>query len=775
MGPRDDAPDNALRRAVGIQTPFTPSIRSRFGSTLVQTVAGTAHSLFRFDGVRFVGAGRNLYRGAAIIKPTMSGNRLAFTPMPPQVNLADYLFITDGTLPIKVSPAGAITNWGIAAPPNGFTATASPASTKVIDALDSQATWTATDCALADDATIKQSGTNAIKMTVAASASGSMLKAIATDLTTFGGGVSSSDADYIAVWVRIDHPDRVDALQLEFSLTDATFASNVYSRVITVGNPVLNVQGLATVVPESTVVANGVQSAPSVLDSLAVTFFTPSENVWTRLLIPKATFARSGTSAATWANVAAVRLSARARSIGTINVWWDALDLNGGTGLQGRYRYHVTFANSTTGSRSNGNPTAVEVAQVNRQAVALANLPKSTDPQVNTREIWRTVGTGTLFFLIDTIPDNTTLTYTDRIPDAAALDTSASKIMQNVELPSDSAPPEATCRRCWGPFDGAMWLCSNTVAGTRGRVYFSAVGRPEAIAGFLDVTSDDDQTQTGVVWNSANYVFTLGRIFAIEGTNGIYTYREIKGCPGTDAPDTVQATPFGILYQSANAPRLFDGTTSAVVGQTSIADLFDGQSLEGVPAFHGVVATSDQNAYIISDLINTLEITLPDGAWRVVGLPAQALYFEEQTGETTVGLVNKTLSLEFSPTTLLDDASPIDFEVETSGKLVDIAETGIVQRIYIDLVTNGQALTPSLILDDGTLVVLPQLVAASRRTVELPYGKKARILGIRLTGTLSDLVEIFGIEADVYVPITPSIENLFAARSVATEERNAAL
>src|SRR5574342_311394 len=77
-----------------------------------------------------------------------------------------------------------------------------------------------------------------------------------------------------------------------------------------------------------------------------------SHDTWTLLRIPKSVFQLSGGGAGSWATVAAVRLTAQANSLGQVAVYWDDLKLQGGSGLQGTYKYQVVYFNSTRGTRS---------------------------------------------------------------------------------------------------------------------------------------------------------------------------------------------------------------------------------------------------------------------------------------------------------------------------------------------------------------------------------------------------------------------------------------
>lgn len=87
-------------------------------------------------------------------------------------------------------------------------------------------------------------------------------------------------------------------------------------------------------------------------------------------------------------------------------------DINGG--LQGTYYYEITFVTAggeeRTGTRSNS-------ITVDGKSTLL-NLPQGYDG-VTQRKIYRTDGNGKNLKLVDTVADNTTLTYTDNKADSA--------------------------------------------------------------------------------------------------------------------------------------------------------------------------------------------------------------------------------------------------------------------------------------------------------------------------------------------------------------------
>jgi len=770
-GAKDKIPPGALRRVRGIHKFYSNSLRSRQGSTLVTAL--NAHSLFRFGDVRFQGATTILYRAGSSILTGLDGNRLSFMRMPPslQANIADTpvgdsLFVAGGGLMRKVDSAGAVTNWGIVRPSTGVTAVASAQNTRDIDLMETASGWVATNTTLADEATIRQEGTNSMRMTTSADTVGEADKAITIDLSTFATAPTASpNADFIEVFVFVDNPANLEHIQIGFDVGAGTFAENFFTYNVLVSSDIFtDAPGVTGTQQVSGQEANFVADEESgilsteqennLLTTLGRTTLFASPNTWNLLRIPKRLFHRSGTSSNTFANVDRVRLVVKTNTRGQAIVYWDRLRLVGGRGLQGRYRYLVTFRNSTTGHRSNANVTSTEVIGTSRVSVALTSSPTSSDAQVDQREIWRTLGDGTLFFRITTIDDNSTTTFTDTVVDFDALNPGGT-VMENLELPTTNIPPESTYDHVVGPYQSRAWWTRDSVVGARGRIYFSPVGRPEAVEGFLEPTDDDDPMQTAIIWNGALYAFSENRVFQVLGTTTPFITREVFGVPGTTSPFTVKSTPVGIPYRANDGSiRLFNGTTAPHLGFNALSNILNGETSENIAnAFNGVVAASDGFEYIISDAANnTLVYNFNATTWRDLGVSLNAIHYEEDTGliiATINSHATKAVVILEADTILTDNSVAISYEVETGSFRLDEGSLPIIQRLYIDMDAASQTITPSVVIDD---VVTAQAVinGASRALTEIPIHSGGRAVGVRLAGTLTAQVEVYGITADIY-------------------------
>jgi len=617
-GARDSIPEGTMRRAIGIAAIKTSELRSRSGSTIIADL--DAHSVARFNNRRFQGVVRDFYKdGTTVIQSGLDGTRLTCVRMAPTVDVEDYLFVAGGGLAFKVAPdAGAtVSKWGIEPPPDGFTAIANASNFKVIDTFETAATWTAgAGIVLTDEATIKQVGTNSMKGTIAAaSVAATATKTNAIDLANFSAGVPSADEDFIEMWVRVDNPANLTSLQLLFDVGAGNFAADYYINDVIPGEPLVSQSDPGGGVPTAfmsqklgqlvyLVFTNGQPvvrvptlsggegtegsffetTDPEVLaeapGQISTTVLPSTLNTWTRIKLPKSSFRRIGAGTGTWANVAAVQLNAKAT--GAAVVYYDDLRLTGGVGMQGTYRYSVTFFNSVTGHRSDPNPNEVIVASVLRAGTVLAALPVSTDPQVDRVEIYRTVGNGVLKFRIGTVA-NGTVTFADNVADAATLDSRVgATLMTNIQLQLDNARPNDEWDDAWGPYAGRMWWCRSPVLGEQGTVFFSPAGRPESGSSFLVMSSDDEPTMKGIVFNASNYVFTTQGLYQIVGTTEPFVPRRVYGVPGTLWPLSVTLTPYGIAYLAIDGPRLFDGVSSKLIANEPVSLLFRQETLEDV-------------------------------------------------------------------------------------------------------------------------------------------------------------------------------------------------
>lgn len=803
-GGRDSVPDGALRRATGVAAFREGVIRSARGFRAL--VFGAANQYRRFAGALFQARDDDILRDGVVVNAafpqsgagqTFTGPRISFLRMPPQATLDDWLFVAGGNNPFKVRADGTdASKWGIDAPPDGATATPNAQAKNQIDAMDATTGWTRvgpTGVNEVLDNTVFVEGTGSLRWDFEQSATTQYTKDIMTNLNTFGGGVVSADQDYIQLWIRLSGTrtneanspaaENFDWLEVAFALGATNFDDNMMTRRIDGIDGVVPIAGLAdqevgvatalepgagiqVVLDQAFVdqgetdivtgegVFNEAADQRRLLNAISQTQVMRQNDVWQKLMLPKASFDRTGSDAALdWGDVEAIRLTFK-RS-GNLVIYVDDIALVGGTGMVGDYKYLHTFKNAATGSRSNPNETPVLVKRVQRSSVHLGNLPISTDPQVTHVEGWRSVGNGEAFFKAYEVA-NGTLTHDDDIADYAGLFTGAHltaadlpDILQPDEVQLDNAPPPSTITEVLGVphLARAWWL--DSAPDQRGRLFYSPAGRPESNQGFVDVTQTDDPLRAVVRWNDVIYVLSDGGLFRIVGDDEPFVAQEVFGALGTMRPDTVVPSPFGIVYQAPDAVRLFDGNFSSPVAFDAVAPLFRGYAVEGIAPFAGVSAAFYREDYWITDGITVLVVNLATQTWRRYGTTNtfDTLYASDDDTELL-----GSVGLAAGDTFALDDAdadTAITFQVQTGSRLLSADVRNVIQRLFIDLETSGQEVTPTLIFEDAE-EVLPVIVAASRMTVEYARLDLARLVAVRLDATILDLVIVYGIELDVY-------------------------
>jgi len=422
-------------------------------------------------------------------------------------------------------------------------------------------------------------------------------------------------------------------------------------------------------------------------------------------------------------------------------------ETSAGTGAlaNGVYKYKVVFRNGSTGSRSNAQDIDASITIASGpSSVALTNIPVSSDGQVTEREIYRTTVGGALYFLAITISDNSTTSTTDNVADADLL---------SFQLQTDNDRPYDSCAEVWF-HDSVMWMTRDTQPGTAGRAYYSPIGRPESLLGFVEVSNTDDPCQVGFSFAESNWVMTQKNIYRITGDAEPFIPRKVYQCPGTIYPYTVVVTPFGVVYQSFDGIRLFDGNNSTLIGFEAIGPIFRGQTIENLGPFVGTTATYAKEEYIISDGTTTLAINLRLGTWRDLGIGCSALYAEQDTPNVIASFNFGVYALE-DYSTVLDGTDAIDLEWELGAKISDISQRTVVQRVYIDIDTGGQLLTPTLVIDNTT-IELPTFLTNSRELVEYSINRTCRLVGLRLTGQIEDVVNLYAVELDLAMGVSNS-------------------
>lgn len=638
----------------------------------------------------------------------------------------------------------------------------------------------------------------------------------AQDFRTFGtsaggDGPPSADQDWIVLDVMIDHPEAIESFQLNFGsmedpvtaaagLLDDEIAVCTHTREIIVDDPVVRKQqqqpfGVGDIAqirddqaalvdedkgPSSTFIRQAV-------DAMANDRLSSVAGEWRRLKIPKSSFTITNLPPGQepWERITLWQFVVRTRELDRVqrvNIYIDNGSLFGGTGMQGDYKYLVTYKNNLTGSRSNPNEEPVVVKSVFRNGVELSGIPQSDDPQVQAIEIWRTQGNGSIYFLCATIPAQIR-GFIDNVADYRGLaqyplsairpgtDDYLLDVLQNEEVEFDNIPPPDTMEDVVGPHLGRLFGTRDTAPGAGGRVYYTVPGKLEAWPDWIEVSTDDDPMQKLVIAAGSVYAFSQKKVWEILG-DGPFLARELFGCPGTLYPFSVVNTPYGIIYLSHDGVRVMNGATSQLVAPEPVLTLFRGEDAVGLNAFPAttdpqlVCAEFWKDEYFLTDSTQTLAVNLASGCWRDVGASFRSMYHEQETDKLLVGRVGDVLDWEVPG--LTQDAVPIGggdgdaipFHLELPAVRPDAGlEEFVFQRFYVDINTNNAEVDLSLFANEGRGAVQGGIFTVStpwRRTVEISLCAPGGVSYVRFDANLIQEVELFGFELDVHVPVNPN-------------------
>lgn len=179
--------------------------------------------------------------------------------------------------------------------------------------------------------------------------------------------------------------------------------------------------------------------------------------------------------------------------------------------LLGNYKYKLV--STIAGVRQNGSASSTSLLVDSKQV----SLSWSADSNVSVDgyEIYRTTGTGNLFYYLTTISGRATVAYTDNISDLTLLEN------RILEEHGDAPPVAYFCE----PHKQRMWWLRTDTYPTRG--YWSDPGLPESVyaESFLDF-SDSETVGDQITGAFGNYegllvVFTEKALWTVSGTGTV--------------------------------------------------------------------------------------------------------------------------------------------------------------------------------------------------------------------------------------------------------------
>lgn len=473
-----------------------------------------------------------------------------------------------------------------------------------------------------------------------------------------------------------------------------------------------------------------------------------------RVLGEAAGFRRVGsTSGKDWTTVKAIRFTFKVTR--PTYVWLDEATIFGGVNgsFEGDMLYRTTFV-TVDGHESNPSPVSTAIS-VSREGVNLSSIPTSPDSQVNARNIYRGGGTLGAYYLVHTLSDNTTTTWTDNISDDQAT-------LDGVILQTDRDPPPAA-RGVAGPFFNRL-IIFNTDANPN-RFWWTKVNEPQYVPArnFNDV-GDRNSGIVAVTHHARVMVFyKTGSIHILAGDPDINgTLEESDAVVGALGPNAV-AKGGGVDYLAGPDGVYEFNMHSARKLSTLIDPIFQGQAVTIGPGISIPPISSDVTARARTVVEYAKGFVRVSYAEDGQSYPNVELLYHVGTGQWSQNRWNLTNGGWRS---LLYDASRnkvyggqrngVFYEIDDT--LADAGADMLVEwqsgyhdqgtpdreKIYEDLVveydTGGDSHTLKAAFDDGDSIVDVGTLTGAGRTIfpmdaaNPAEGRKGRNISIRTEG-----------------------------------------
>lgn len=230
------------------------------------------------------------------------------------------------------------------------------------------------------------------------------------------------------------------------------------------------------------------------------------------------------------------------------------------------YKYRVTFQ-SKYGHESNGGPVSSTLTlTAGRSALTLTAIPTSTDPQVTSRKIYRTVNGGSVYLYVATVYDNTTTTYSDTTGDTSL---SSTQPPLAGDTSDDNSPPVKA--GIVKPWRRTVFLAGDP--SSPHNVYFSEDGEPESFPTLNRATLDAKITAMYETYSALIIETELGK-WQVTGDNPDFRFDKIInniGCVGRRAAGETRVDGWAV---DRDGMRLYNATEPHKISEP-IRDKFD--------------------------------------------------------------------------------------------------------------------------------------------------------------------------------------------------------
>lgn len=442
---------------------------------------------------------------------------------------------------------------------------------------------------------------------------------------------------------------------------------------------------------------------------------------------------------------------------------YQANGLTAGTGaagtLTGTYTWIATFV-ALTGEESDASAASQGVVLSTQQG-SLTGLPLG-DARTGSRNIYRTGGSLTTYYLVGSVPDNTTTTYSDNQSDAAAL---TAGIILTGQVPGDfpnTRLGNAQVRFPTYHYDRVFWINQ----AIPNQLIWSKPLNGFAYPSVNETTVGDSKPiiRTVSIFGELIIIKT-DSIWVLTGTDeSSFQLSQTPSEVGTDEPFTILKLPDKVIFANRYGIWYFNGYTS--VPLTTKLDLWYRQqdrtnvSLFGANGFHPIEIVSGTTPQLFDSAGDTEKYYL---AYAESGQSANnaILVFDLKHGNITK---RSAAALALAPdpvngyiymsdssgfVSLLDDwngansgGSATNFDFQDGYRNLAPGSNQAFWALEFYINTNGQSVTPHVYYDNGanseTLAAI-STTSLQRvvRPLEASNSRKAQSISWRLNGSLN--------------------------------------
>lgn len=453
-----------------------------------------------------------------------------------------------------------------------------------------------------------------------------------------------------------------------------------------------------------------------------------------------------------------------------VTAYQQSVGFVAGTGttgtLTGTYTWKLTFV-AANGEESDASLPSSTIILSGQQGT-LTGIPLGDGRTVG-RNIYRKGSILTSYYLVGSIPDDTTTTFSDNLTDIAAL--TAGTILAG-DVPGDfpntrfnDGPSGGSGRYPVYHYDRVFWVNQNQ----QNEIFWSKPlnGFAYPVVNFIDVGDSKPIVRLISIFGELIIIKT-DSIWRLTGTDETsFDLTQTPSAVGTDMPFTIAPLPDKILFANRWGLWVFNGYTSQPL--TTKLDLWfkqddrTNEELFGLNGFHPPEVASQTIPTNFDATGNSEKFYL---AYAEAGQAANnaLLAFDVKHGNITKREPGTPLplSLAIDPVTgfvymgdnagfvsLLDDyngatggGAAVNFDFQSGYIDLQRGSNKAIWALEFFLDTDGQALTPSVYYDGGTSSeILPPISTTSLQRVVRPLGastaRKMQNFSWRLNGSIN--------------------------------------